>query len=327
MLPNDYGAVAGFHRGHARAGGKPARARGPRCAREHPTVKTRQWSDRGQPRHARGRDRLARHLDRRWQPERGARAEHGIAHFLEHMAFKGTARRSAQDIAEEIEAVGGELNAATGVDSTAYYARVMRKDMPLALDILSDIILAPRFDRTELARERDVILQEIAAAMDSPGRYRLRPCAGGGLSRSAGRAADPRHGREREQLQARPSRRLSFRALSWPQHGARRGRRGRSSRLFWPRPSGGLRRFDTEPAPPAPSRRLCGRREALGARHSSRPISCSPSRAGLPPRRLFHGADLRRRARRRHVLAALPGSARAARALLRHLRIRQRADR
>ena len=94
--------------------------------------------------------------------------EHGVAHFLEHMAFKGTARRSARDIAEEIEAVGGELNAATGVDSTAYYARVMRKDLALALDILSDIILAPRFDRAELSRERDVILQEIAAAMDSP---------------------------------------------------------------------------------------------------------------------------------------------------------------
>jgi predicted Zn-dependent peptidase len=94
--------------------------------------------------------------------------EHGVAHFLEHMAFKGTARRSARDIAEEIEAVGGELNAATGVDSTAYYARVLRKDMPLALDILSDIIVSPSFDRTELSRERDVILQEIAAAMDSP---------------------------------------------------------------------------------------------------------------------------------------------------------------
>jgi predicted Zn-dependent peptidase len=84
------------------------------------------------------------------------------------MAFKGTARRSARDIAEEIEAVGGELNATTGVDSTAYYARVMRKDLALALDILSDIILEPRFDRAELSRERDVILQEIAAAMDSP---------------------------------------------------------------------------------------------------------------------------------------------------------------
>lgn len=97
-----------------------------------------------------------------------ALGEHGIAHFLEHMAFKGTARRSARDIAEQIEAVGGELNAATGVDSTAYYARVLREDLPLALDILSDIIVSPRFDRIELARERDVILQEIAAAMDSP---------------------------------------------------------------------------------------------------------------------------------------------------------------
>jgi predicted Zn-dependent peptidase len=95
-------------------------------------------------------------------------SEHGVAHFLEHMAFKGTAQRSARDIAEEIEAVGGELNAATGVDSTAYYARVMCKDLPLALDILSDIILSPAFDRAELARERDVILQEIAAALDSP---------------------------------------------------------------------------------------------------------------------------------------------------------------
>jgi predicted Zn-dependent peptidase len=84
------------------------------------------------------------------------------------MAFKGTARRSAQDIAEEIEAVGGEVNAATSVDTTAYYARVMREDMPLALDILSDIVVAPRFDATELQRERDVILQEIAAVMDSP---------------------------------------------------------------------------------------------------------------------------------------------------------------
>lgn len=97
-----------------------------------------------------------------------SRAEHGIAHFLEHMAFKGTARRSARDIVEEIEAVGGDLNAATSVDCTAYYARVMRGDMPLALDILSDIILSPKFDMTELERERDVILQEIAAALDSP---------------------------------------------------------------------------------------------------------------------------------------------------------------
>jgi len=95
-------------------------------------------------------------------------SEHGVAHFLEHMAFKGTRRRSAREIVEEIEAVGGDLNAATSVDSTGYYARVLEKDLPLALDILSDIILEPRFDGGELARERDVILQEIAASSDSP---------------------------------------------------------------------------------------------------------------------------------------------------------------
>jgi predicted Zn-dependent peptidase len=94
--------------------------------------------------------------------------EHGVAHFLEHMAFKGTKSRSARDIAEQIEAVGGDLNAATSVESTAYYARVMRGDLPLALDILSDILLNPRFAGEEIARERDVILQEIAASMDSP---------------------------------------------------------------------------------------------------------------------------------------------------------------
>ncbi|ODA67237.1 PqqF [Methyloligella halotolerans] len=95
-------------------------------------------------------------------------SEHGIAHFLEHMAFKGTARRSARDIAEEIEAVGGDINAATGVDSTAYYARVLPGDSPLALDILSDILLNPGFAPDELERERGVILQEIAASLDSP---------------------------------------------------------------------------------------------------------------------------------------------------------------
>ena len=68
------------------------------------------------------------------------RDEHGISHLLEHMAFKGTRRRTARQIAEEIEAVGGDLNAATGAESTAYYARVLKQDVPLALDVLSDIL-------------------------------------------------------------------------------------------------------------------------------------------------------------------------------------------
>src|SRR5437762_4264936 len=92
----------------------------------------------------------------------------GAAHFLEHMAFKGTERRSARAIAEEIEAVGGHLNAYTSRESTAYYAKVLKEDVPLALDILSDILLHSSFDPTELERERTVILQEIGQANDTP---------------------------------------------------------------------------------------------------------------------------------------------------------------
>src|SRR5271165_3750055 len=94
--------------------------------------------------------------------------EHGISHLLEHMAFKGTKRRSARQIAEELEAVGGELNAATGAESTAYYARVLKADVPLALDVLADILSEPAFDSTELVREKNVIVQEIGAVADTP---------------------------------------------------------------------------------------------------------------------------------------------------------------
>lgn len=102
----------------------------------------------------------------------GARHEspeqHGLSHLLEHMAFKGTARRSAQRIAEEIEDIGGDLNAATGLDMTAYYARVLKGDDGIALNILADILLNSSFNTDELNKEREVIQQEIAAAQDSP---------------------------------------------------------------------------------------------------------------------------------------------------------------
>lgn len=94
--------------------------------------------------------------------------EHGIAHLLEHMAFKGTRSRSARDIAEQIENVGGELNAATSTETTAYYARVLKDHVPLAVDILSDILTDSVFDEDELTREKQVILQEIGAANDTP---------------------------------------------------------------------------------------------------------------------------------------------------------------
>jgi predicted Zn-dependent peptidase len=94
--------------------------------------------------------------------------EHGISHFLEHMAFKGTARRTARQIAEEIEAVGGDLNAGTGVETTAYYARVLKADIGLGLDVLADILTSPSFDPDEITREKNVIVQEIGAVEDTP---------------------------------------------------------------------------------------------------------------------------------------------------------------
>lgn len=103
---------------------------------------------------------------------RGARHEsprmHGISHLLEHMAFKGTKRRSALQIAEEIEAVGGHVNAYTSRENTAYYVRVLKNDVPLALDILADILQESVFDQSELEREQDVIVQEIGQALDTP---------------------------------------------------------------------------------------------------------------------------------------------------------------
>lgn len=102
----------------------------------------------------------------------GARHEaadqNGIAHFLEHMAFKGTKRRSALQIAETIEDVGGYINAYTSREVTAYYARVLENDVPLAMDVISDILLNPVLDQSEIEVERGVILQEIGQALDTP---------------------------------------------------------------------------------------------------------------------------------------------------------------
>ncbi len=95
-------------------------------------------------------------------------AQNGIAHFLEHMAFKGTARRTARQIAEEIEDVGGYINAYTSKEMTAYYARVLSADTALALDVISDIVLNPVFNAEDIETERHVILQEIGQALDTP---------------------------------------------------------------------------------------------------------------------------------------------------------------
>ena len=97
-----------------------------------------------------------------------SRHQHGVSHLLEHMAFKGTERRSARAIAEEIENVGGHLNAHTAHEATAYYARVMKGDLPLAVDLLADILQNSVFEKTELERERGVVIQEIGQSLDTP---------------------------------------------------------------------------------------------------------------------------------------------------------------
>src|SRR5689334_1880961 len=107
--------------------------------------------------------------------ENGSRYERdeqaGISHFLEHLFFKGTERRTAAQIAEEIDAVGGVLNAFTGKEYTCYYAKVLREHVPLALDLLADIFTQSRFASDEIERERTVIIQEISEVADRPDDY------------------------------------------------------------------------------------------------------------------------------------------------------------
>lgn len=94
--------------------------------------------------------------------------QNGIAHFLEHMAFKGTKRRTALQIAEAIEDVGGYINAYTSREVTAYYARVLKDDVALGLDVIADILREPLFEDSEIEVERGVILQEIGQSLDTP---------------------------------------------------------------------------------------------------------------------------------------------------------------
>ena len=94
--------------------------------------------------------------------------ENGSAHFIEHMLFKGTQKRSARAIAEEMDAVGGALNAFTAKECTCFYAKIVDEDLPLAMDILTDIFLHSCFDPEDIEREKGVVLEEIAMAEDTP---------------------------------------------------------------------------------------------------------------------------------------------------------------
>jgi predicted Zn-dependent peptidase len=103
---------------------------------------------------------------------RGSRhepAEHeGIAHFVEHMLFKGTERRSAEDIAQQIDSIGGHLDAFTSKEYAGYFIKVLDEHLPLAVDILSDLVTAPAFDAAEIEREKKVVLEEIKMVEDTP---------------------------------------------------------------------------------------------------------------------------------------------------------------
>ncbi|MDW8104723.1 MAG: pitrilysin family protein [Armatimonadota bacterium] len=97
--------------------------------------------------------------------------EYGVSHFIEHMLFKGTARRDALDIVREIEGRGGYLNAETDKEYTAFYARVLPEDLPVALDVLSDMLLSPRFAPQDIEREKRVVIEELRELKDYPEEY------------------------------------------------------------------------------------------------------------------------------------------------------------
>ena len=136
----------------------------------------------------------------------------GISHMLEHMAFKGTASRSARAIAEEIEAVGGILNAYTSREQTAFHARVLKDDVPLALDIIADILTNPSFEPAELERERQVVLQELGQARDTPDDIIFDHLQIGDLSRTSRWAGRSWAKKRRSTL----SRRADAAATTWP---------------------------------------------------------------------------------------------------------------
>ena len=95
-------------------------------------------------------------------------AEGGISHFLEHMVFKGTGKRTARQIAEEMDAVGGQLNAFTSKECTCFYAKTVDEHLPLAMDVVCDLATNPVFDAQEMEKEKGVVLEEIAMSEDTP---------------------------------------------------------------------------------------------------------------------------------------------------------------
>ena len=254
---------------------------------------------------------------------RKRRGEHGLAHLLEHMAFKGTRRRDARRIAEEIETAGGELNAATSVEHTAYYARVLKDDVVLGLDILADILTELGLRRARADREKNVILQEIGAVEDTPDDlvfdlFGETAFAGQPIGRRILGTPETVVELRRPAPSALPRRPLP-RARTWssrrPAPSTMHASSMRPSRLF-SEPAG------RTPAPADRARRLQGRGDGRASPTTSRPIVLIGFEGRSYRHPDTHAAEcLRQRARRRHVLAAVPGGAGEARPLLLDLRL------
>ena len=95
-------------------------------------------------------------------------AQSGIAHFVEHMLFKGTATRSAEEIAQTVDSIGGQMDAFTAKEYAGYYLKVLDEHLPLAIDVLSDIVMNPAFRDDDIEREKKVVLEEIKMVEDTP---------------------------------------------------------------------------------------------------------------------------------------------------------------
>ena len=155
-------------------------------------------------------------------------AENGISHFIEHLLFKGTKKRTAAQIAEAFDAVGGVLNAFTGKEYTCYYAKVLGKDLEMATEVLADIFLDSVFDPAEIDRERQVVLQEISQAEDTPDDFIHDLFTAELLEGPSARAADFRLGRDGKQNRPRAADLVHGGALPLQPRLYRRGRPGRA---------------------------------------------------------------------------------------------------
>ena len=204
----------------------------------------------------------------------GARHEgvgvNGVAHLFEHMVFKGTASRSARAIAEQIEDVGGSINAYTARDMTVFHARLLAADLPLGVEVIADLVTNPLFDADETEREKQVVLQELGEARDTPDdivwdHLQEAAFAGQPLGRSIlGSEASIAVARSRTRCGPGWADSIGPAAASW-------SRRARSSMMRWSRwPGAGSAAFPRARALRPRLRRLPAARSTTGASSSRR---------------------------------------------------------